>query len=105
MKKPPLQASSTHQGLRLDVRVDMCDMFIRLYTVAGKEGVVCWWCSTSPWEPMGAYGLPWEHVHSAHADPKGPAATPHVHPSITSTCDVITHAVGACQGPWLPTHP
>ena len=105
MKKPSLQASSAHQGLRLDVRVDMCDMFIRLYTVAGKEGVVCWWCSTSPWEPMGAYGLPWEHVHSTHADPKGPAATPHVHPSITSTCDVITHAVGACQGPWLPTHP
>ena len=80
----------------------MCDGFIPLCTVAGNEGVVPWWCrATAATRTQVAP----THVHSTHADPKGAATTPHVHTHITSTCDVITHAVRACQGPWLPAFP
>jgi len=30
---------------------------------------------------------------ATHADPAAPATSPHVHPSVTSMCDVVTHGV------------
>ena len=85
-----LHAFRAHQGLRLDVRVDMCDKGIRLCTVAGKEGVARWWCLGAARHCRHTHS---DVVHNTHADPTGPATTPHVHPSVTSMCDAITHAV------------
>ena len=81
----------------------MCDKGIRLCTVAGKEGVACWWCLGAARHCRHTHS---DVVHNTHADPAGPATTPHVHPSVTSMGDAITHAVrtrqalGHLHSPW-----
>jgi len=76
------------------VRVDVCNESLRLYTVAGRAGVVRWGVCARLLHC--ARAVTRAHCRPSTA-PRADPTAPHAHHAVTSTCDVVQLRVSTRQ--------